>query len=203
MFRSCLWFSQWFTFFLLHDFQTQRATVIEVSRAPGAVWLPWGRLDWNFGRLVWGEVLVQDGKSSHSLCRRRRRGSNKVRKIKLMDCRSFITSAEFFCGQWLSYKIAFFCFGTLQSLNSSVPTYCDGFSEDRSAGRSWQPKEPLPFWSFWSCLKKRMHEGRLLCDCSCHEKKSGRRSKTNSCRQETSPFLRLFQAKKDTGRVPR
>ena len=105
--------------FLLHDFQTQRATVIEVSRAPGAMWLPWGRLDWNFGRLVWGEVLVQDGKSSHSLCRRRRRGSNKVRKIKLMDCRSFITSAEFFCGQWLSYKIAFFCFGTLQSLNSS------------------------------------------------------------------------------------
>ena len=37
MFRSCLWLSQWFTFSLLHDFQTQRATVIEVSRAPGAV----------------------------------------------------------------------------------------------------------------------------------------------------------------------
>jgi hypothetical protein len=31
------------SFFSLHDFQTQCVTLIEVCRAPGAVWLPW---DW-------------------------------------------------------------------------------------------------------------------------------------------------------------
>ena len=57
-----------------------------------------------------------------------------------MDCVSFTTSEQRFSSK--TVVLASDGFGTLQSLTCS--TYCAGFSvEDRSTGRSRQPKEPV------------------------------------------------------------
>ena len=87
-----------------------------------------------------------------------------TRCTKSMDCVSFTTSEPLVF--WCSSKTVVLAsdgFGALQSLTCSTSV------EDRGTGRSWQPKEPLPFWSFWSCLKK--NDMRVACSvtaCSCH-----------------------------------
>ena len=108
------------------------------------------------------KVLGQDGQNSRSQSRRRRR-LNKVHKINGLCVLYHFRATSFLMFIQNRRNLASDGFGTLQSLTCSTSV------EDRGTGRSWQPKEPLPFWSFWSCLKK--NDMRVACSvtaCSCH-----------------------------------
>ena len=113
-------------------------------------------LDNQLGRFdFWREkVLGQDGQNSRSQSRRRRRRSNKVHKIN-WGIASHVPLQSHYIVYWFSSKpfvLASDGFGTLQSLACSIE--CDGFSvEDRSTGRSRQPKEAFPILSLWSWRK--------------------------------------------------
>ena len=194
-------FPRRFPFFALHDFQTQSATMIEFRRAPGAMWLPWGRLDWKFGE-TWGKVLICPDAGWQEFTFTvleetaiQQGGQNRIDGLLVLhhlsrvllrpiDCR---TKPQFFaselCNPWQFQHIVtdFLRTVVLGDLGIQRSRWCFGLSEIVSRKKSWGS----------------------LCDCLLpREQNAAGDPRWVAGTWETSPVPRLFQTKKDTGLSP-